>query len=223
MKRIRRFVCCWLIIIMTSITFAYSDTISWYPIESNRTILIRHEVNPHYPEYIVYKLLSDGKNLYLRNSKSENTILLNNFDLQYQSLSDSINFSDSAGIWYISSDSIDRATKAYEEGSSEQFDYTSDYVLIENSGTTFKYDFSSSEDSITYTLKTEYQPEKLCINEVDFGIAVIVNEEDIPRFWINLSNDECNIKNSDNGIEVYVSKLVIENAIKSYQNLLKNS
>lgn len=99
----------------------------------------------------------------------------------------------------------------------------SDYIWIENSGTTFKYDFPSSKDSITYTLKTEYQPKKLCINEADFGIAVIVDEEDSPRFWINLSNDECNIKNSDNGIEVCVSKLVIENTIKSYQNLLKNS
>lgn len=100
---------------MICTTLASSETIYWYQVASDRTITIRHEVNPYYPQYIVYKLLSDGENLYLRRSENGNTILLNNFDIQYKNLSNGVNFSDSTGIWYVSSEALDRAAKTYEE------------------------------------------------------------------------------------------------------------
>lgn len=200
---------------MTSVTWASSETIFYYTIGSDGTVTIRSGLGQYSFDF-VYHLVSDRENLYLK-YKTGDAILLNGFDLQYQNLSDGLG---SEGIWYVSSNAAHLASEAYNAKNKEQSgDYESDFILIENSGTTFKLEGNLA---YTYSLKVEYQPEKLCFHEVDFGIAVIFGEEDIPRFWINLSKDECNIENSDNGTQVYVSKLVIENAIKSYQNFLKS-
>ena len=110
---------------------------------------------------------------------------------------------------------MQRAVAEYEKLKNNSI-YESDFILVENTGTVFEL-----EDGSTYILKAEYQAENLFNSEVGFGIAVIFEGDNTPKFWVSLSKEECNIENTESGVQVYVSNFTIERAIKSYKEFSK--
>lgn len=210
MKKFMRFVfCCFLIsLLMMSVAHA-EDKLRWHAVGNDGIIYVGGN---QYSIGHVYTLLRDGEDWYL---KYENgvAILLNNFDIQYKY---QYHGSYSEGIWYISSNALERARKATSIRLENIAEIGTEFILVENTGTSFNL-----EDGSTYILKAKYQGENLVGGEVDFGIAVIFEGENIPKFWISLSREECNIENTESGVQVYVSKLTIERAIMSYKELSK--
>ncbi|MBO5179474.1 MAG: hypothetical protein J6B87_03915 [Clostridia bacterium] len=206
MKKIMRFVSCCILTIVLTISIAHAndfgDEMFWCKVEQDgRVIYMIRKLN--HSKSWVFNLMRDGADWYLKYNTGD-AILLNDFELQY-----------SSGEWYVSSNAMQRALDAYEK-ENEASVLESDFILIESNGTIF-----TLEDGSTYILKAEYQPEKLVGNQSDFGIAVIFENESIPKFWITLSTKEYHIENSANGIQISVAELAIEKAIKSYLHFSK--
>lgn len=211
MKKITRFVfCCFVgIILMMSVAHA-GGGVFWRKIESDGTVTVDTRYTEFYDEN-VFNVLRDGENWYIK-YRTGDAVPITNIELQFQY--DCVQ-PQNGGSWYVSSEAMKRAVDEYNKLQNNLI-YESEFILIENSGTSFKLD-----DESTYILKAEYQAGKLVSNEVAFGIAVIFEGENTPKFLISLSNEECNIENSENGVQVFVSKLTIERAIKSYQEFSK--
>jgi len=209
MKKMRFVFCCFMtIVFMVSVALA-EEKLFWRKVEKNGTVT--YSAGYQNSQSWTFVLLSDGEDWYLK-YRTGDAVKLTDMELQYQ-----LDYTQpqKGGTWYVSSKAMQRAVAEYEKLENNSI-YESDFILVENTGTVFEL-----EDGSTYILKAQYQAENLFNSEVGFGIAVIFEGDNTPKFWVSLSKEECNIENTESGVQVYVSKLTVERAIKSYKEFSK--